>query len=481
MPLNEGTVGETMVPGGSATLEPSITMSAASSELLAAVAAQGPDAVLVVDPSGRIVYANDQATVVFGYEPNAFVGMPVDQLVPDAARAAHGAHRANFGATPSNRPMGVGLALQAQRSDGSLVPVEVALASTTIAATDYVIAAVRDVTQTRRALAAQRDHFARLLAAIDEGTLELSIEGVVRAVNSRFCDMVGRTSIEVLANRALCDVPLHREAETRDVLDRALATDAFQAEIELMDGSGRQFPVLFATKRIGDEGGPTVFATIRDLTEEKRAAQALAVARADLALVDERERIARDLHDRVIQRIFAVGLTLEGVASRLDDPKLVERLGRSVAQLDLTIKEIRHTIFDLQHDGRRTLTARVGDVVDVYGRVLACAPSVRVVGPVDEFVTESVGEELLCVVREALSNVAKHAAARSTVVELEVGSGMPRELRLRVTDDGGGFTKLTGTGHGLTNLRERAERLGGHFTIESAKERGTVVSWTVPI
>ena len=125
----------------------------ATPDLLAAVVARGPDAVVVVDSAGSIVFANEMATIVLGYSNADLHQLNVDALVPAYARQRHDGHRERFAASPTTRPMGVGLALHAQRADGSLIPVEIALSNTVIGGVGYTIAALRDVTYTRQLMA----------------------------------------------------------------------------------------------------------------------------------------------------------------------------------------------------------------------------------------------------------------------------------------------------------------------------------------
>jgi len=202
-----------------------------------------------------------------------------------------------------------------------------------------------------------------------------------------------------------------------------------------------------------------------------------------LSLIADRERIGRDLHDTVIQRLFATGLSLQATQRRLDDrPEVSERLERAVDDIDSTVREIRATIFALQSSNatERGVRAQVLDVVEELSDVLPRAPRVRFDGPIDTVVGLEVSEQLLPVVREALTNVAKHADA--TDIELELAADHVG-VRLRVADDGRGIAPgadISG-GFGLANLRERAENLGGSFAVSSpGSDRGTVVVWSVP-
>jgi signal transduction histidine kinase len=204
--------------------------------------------------------------------------------------------------------------------------------------------------------------------------------------------------------------------------------------------------------------------------------QALA-EREELALISDRERIARDLHDIVIQRLFATGLQLQGVGAMLDDGVVTERLDKSVGELDDTIKAIRGTIFELQDRRSDSLRAAVRSLVKEYVPVLGFTPVVRTSGPVDTVVPPALSAQLLAVLREAISNVARHALADGAEVDVTVSAD---RLELRVADDGVGLPDAV-LESGLRNARRRADDLGGTLEVAPVGERGTVLVWRVPL
>ena len=197
-----------------------------------------------------------------------------------------------------------------------------------------------------------------------------------------------------------------------------------------------------------------------------------------LAVLQDRDRIARDLHDLVIQRLYATGMSLQGAMPLIARPEAVERVSSAVDALDETIREIRSAIFSLQDRGdakQHGLRARILDVVGEMTDALGFAPSLRLVGPLDDRVPADVAEHLLSALREALSNAARHAAASWVDVTVETGS----ELVLRVIDDGSGIGPGTRRS-GLANLAERAESLGGRLQVGTAEGGGTELDWRVP-
>ncbi|HET8716348.1 MAG TPA: GAF domain-containing protein [Nocardioidaceae bacterium] len=206
--------------------------------------------------------------------------------------------------------------------------------------------------------------------------------------------------------------------------------------------------------------------------------RAQAVAdRQELMLISDRDRIARDLHDLVIQRLFATGLQLQGARRIAVSDGVAERLDQAVADLDVTIRDIRSTIFELQHAHELSLRADVRGVVREYIPVLGFTPLVRTSGPLDSAVPEQLGKQLLAVLREALSNVARHSEADAAAVEV---SALDGQLVLRVTDNGAGLP-ADRQESGLRNARRRAADHGGTLRMLSEEPHGTTLEWTAPL
>jgi signal transduction histidine kinase len=199
--------------------------------------------------------------------------------------------------------------------------------------------------------------------------------------------------------------------------------------------------------------------------------------RQELMLVSDRDRIARDLHDLVIQRLFATGLQLQGARRIAVSDEVKERLDSAVADLDVTIRDIRSTIFELQHGHELSLRADVRGLVKEYVPVLGFTPMVRTTGPLDTAVPKRIAEQLVAVLREALSNVARHAEADAAVVEVEA---RPDRVLLRVADNGRGLPPERNES-GLRNARRRAADNGGVLRLVPEEPHGTVLEWTVPL
>jgi signal transduction histidine kinase len=199
-----------------------------------------------------------------------------------------------------------------------------------------------------------------------------------------------------------------------------------------------------------------------------------------LSVLDDRDRIARDLHDRVIQRIYAVGMTLEGVSRMPDPTQASARIDKAVEELDATIAEIRSTIFELGENALPGgLRQSIVQLCNEMAPALGARPGLSFDGPIDNTIPQQMSDHILAVVREALTNAGKHAGATVYRVALRVEGD---EVVLEVSDNGTGFDPAaTGGGLGLINLRNRAEKLNGTFQVTGDQGEGTRLIWTVPL
>lgn len=215
----------------------------------------------------------------------------------------------------------------------------------------------------------------------------------------------------------------------------------------------------------------------------EQATLALQVARIRddrqrLVLLEERDRIGRDLHDLVIQRLFAVGLGLQSTVKLAPDGEVTERLQRGIDDIDDTIKDIRRTIFALGSlDTATDVQSEIETLVDRAGAVMKLRPKLRIDGPLRTAVTADLAPDLLAVLSEALTNVGRHAHASSVYVHLSV---VADAIELVVVDDGSGMDPDV-LESGLRNMRARAERHGGALSVEPAAGGGTAIRWSVPL
>jgi PAS domain S-box-containing protein len=265
----------------------------------------------------------------------------------------------------------------------------------------------------------------------------------------------------------------HREAYHRDPKTRPMGSGL---DLYATRRDGTTFPVEIALSPLDTGGGVNVVVVFRDISGRLEAERQLQDAEQELSVLADRERIARDLHDTVIQRLFAAGMSLQATAAQAT-PEVGARVDGVIDELDQTIREIRQAIFRLTAHtlGATSLRRRIVDVVEQEEELLGFAPEVGFNGPV-ETVDEGRVEHLLAVLREALSNVARHAGASRVEVRVDVGD----DLRLTVTDDGTGMPDDATPGGGTVNFRDRAAALGGVVEVTTNQPHGTSLRWTVP-
>ena len=319
-------------------------------ELAGALIDASPDGLILVDADGIITLANPVAAEMFGRAIDDLVGSSVDELVPVEYRKGHARHRSDYVAHPTARPMGSGLRLFGQTTDGAMFPVEISLSTVTL------------------------------------------------------------------------DDRLH------------------------------------------------TIATIRDVSERQEAA-------SQMALLQDRERIARDIHDMVIQRLFAAGMNLQAVQSQAQPPYVRERIGSAIDDLDDTIRELRAAIFRLGQQGeQRSLSAQINELVHERARHLGFEPVLRLAGDLDHL-PDFIADQLVATVTEGLSNIVRHADATSADIHISAADG---QLSLVIGDNGKGIPSQPKRSGGLSNMMWRAAELGGSCTVGPNEPTGTRLHWHVP-
>jgi signal transduction histidine kinase len=242
---------------------------------------------------------------------------------------------------------------------------------------------------------------------------------------------------------------------------------------------------LYLTDKVG---GPEFTSDDESLVGALALAAGIAIANTRLhqrlqkvAVYEDRDRLARDLHDTVIQRLFAVGLSLQAMAGAVAAEGLQERFNRAISDLDDTIRQVRSTIYELGMTGEEQgIRARIQSLVRDLEAVLKFKINVSFDGPVDSAVPDEIAEHLLNAIREGATNIERHAHATRASVTLKTHDGM---CTLEIADNGGGLQR-SGTdesGFGLANLQHRAEKLHGKFAVENGEEGGTLLTWQVPL
>jgi two-component system, NarL family, sensor histidine kinase DevS len=333
---------------------------------------------------------------------------------------------------------------------------------------------------------------------LPDGLLVVDLDGIVRVANEPLAALTGWAVSELVGMRVDALVPDAQRVD-HEQLRRTFARSPVSRPmgagrpLSLRRRDGELVAVEIGLAPLADHGrGAGVIAVIRDVTERLRAESTVRLTGELLALADERERIARDLHDTVLQRLFGLGLELQAAAIRSagTDDALVARLDHAVDEIDLIIREIRTAVFTLGSAGRvGSLGQDLSTVISQAKRVLGHTPRLRLDGPVESATSPEICAELLSTLREALTNVARHAHATETEIELSVGD----ELLLRVVDNGRGMPLgfVPDEGNGIRSMSERARLLGGGCSVERRPARiadagtdsvpGTELRWWVPL
>jgi PAS domain S-box-containing protein len=321
-----------------------------------------------------------------------------------------------------------------------------------------------------------------LFESIPEMVVVVDTDGLIRYANDHCCEIVGWTSQELMGQPIETLIPArlhgghiaHRKGYTDDPRARPMGSGLL---LTALHRSGREVPVEIALSPLRGELGEVAatVATVRDVSERLETAAQLVEAQTRLEVLDDRDRIARELHDSVIQRLFAAGLHLQASAGR---PDSAARVSAVVDEIDEAIREIRGVIFTLHRPAQLDsgLEAALRASINEAARLLGHRPTLRLGGILGN-ITPELGSQLLAVLREALMNVAKHAEATRTEVSLDVAT---ESVVLVVIDDGVGITDTHSGGLGLRNIRERASRLGGEVEFSDVEPHGTRVRWAVP-
>jgi len=287
---------------------------------------------------------------------------------------------------------------------------------------------------------------------------------------------------QVIARGERVSIPDYRaEERVSDVAKARLPIGPL--EVVPLGAPGKVRGVLSAGRR---QGAMPLSAAAADMLATFAAQAGVALELADarrdaeqVTMLQDRDRIARDLHDLVIQRLYATGMSLQGALPLIVRPEVTDRVSRAVDAMDDTIGEIRSAIFALQsrHDLKQPgLSERILDVASEMTGPLGFAPSLSLSAGLDDQVPAEAADQALHALREALSNAARHADASRVDVRVQAGP----DLIIVVSDDGvgmGGSTRRSG----LANLAERAGQLGGTLQVGPAGERGTELRWQVPL
>lgn len=315
-----------------------------------------------------------------------------------------------------------------------------------------------------------------MLNSSPDGLLLVGADGTIRLANNSAAlifgydvdQLVGMNIDEFVPGETRSRHARHRRHYTSHPTPRPMGTGL---RLLAQHADGNLFPVEISLSPVTLDDEVQTIATVRDTSERQET-----LARE--ALLKDRERIARDLHDMVIQRLFAAGMSLQAVSSMVHSHDAEQRISDIIDELDATIRELRGTIFHLgQPDELRSLSAQLAELVDERSLHLGFTPDLRVVGDVDDL-PDHIGEQLIATLTEALSNIARHASATSAAVEV---TRSDHGVTMTVSDDGVGVVGVPKPRGGLSNMMWRATELGGQCAVAPRTPSGTELVWRVPL
>ncbi len=334
---------------------------------------------------------------------------------------------------------------------------------------------------------------ATLLDAAPDALLLVNADGVIAAANRRAPDLfaysldelIGLVVDELVPGGVRAEHKRDRERYADRPVSRGMGSGI---ELSAQRKDGGVLPVEISLSPVTIDDEPYVFAAVRDVSAARETRAELQRAQQAAALAEDRQRMARDLHDTVIQEVFAVGLGLQSLTGQVDSAPAL-RISQAIEDLDRVIRDIRTAIFGLtsHRDWGRGLRGELLLVAADAGRSLGFEPAISFEGSI-EHLPASTAQQLVPTLREALSNVARHANARRCDVTVTAKND---KVTLTVIDDGVGPELLShtdpqadttnpGAKRGLLNLKERASQLGGFCTFGPAEIAGSILQWTVP-
>jgi PAS domain S-box-containing protein len=483
---------------------------AASQAHLGAIVQSSLDGIISMTLEGVVTSWNPGAERVLGYEASEVIGKHVSMLLPPGGSEELETLFAGVGTLP----VAGALDTMWRRSSGD--PVAVAISVSGVAApsgelTGYSVI-VRDITERKAAeselhrllheeqqrerqqAATSEIRFAMLSGADAEDVLTLICERTrdLFDVEMAVIGLAESGELAVAAATGFGSAPSPAAALRDPLVERTVSSGEPQAAVDPPSGTSpvacvpiiQNDAIAGVLVALSSTGGQSVrLPVLEGLADQASMTLELGRAREDrerLVLVADRERIARDLHDIVIQRLFAAGMSLEASLRLVRDEQVIARVSSAIDDLDETVRTIRSVIFELEPWTTTTTSVRaeILELAKEAGDRLGFEPAVRFEGPIDAAVGDDVRPHLLAVVREALSNAVRHAQASSVTVSVSAVDG---EIALVVSDDGVGIDDVESLRQsGLANLRERAEQLDGKFSFAGTAGGGTRLEWRVP-
>ncbi|RME41277.1 MAG: PAS domain S-box protein, partial [Caldilineae bacterium] len=495
----------------------------------AAVLDIAPEAIISINEKQEIISFNKSATRIFGYQPDEVLGRPLDILLPERFVASHRQHVRDFEASAVNaRLMGERQEIVGRRKDGTEFPAEASISKLRLDDRTIFTVILRDITQ-RKAAQAERERLIDQLRALNRAvsaiTAELSLEQVLRQIVETARSLIqtryaalgvhdGKEHFSRFITAGISDEmhlkigpapigrgllgPLIREGKAvlvNDIASHPQAVGFPEHHPHMRSLLG--VPIVAKGKLIGalyladKEDGSDFTPSDRELLEQLALHAATAIENARLyeqtqrlAILEERERFARDLHDGIIQSIYAVGLALDQAKTDIaaGGEAARQQIDLSLKSLARVIQDLRNYIFDLRpqalkHHG---LKARLEGLIAEVRANTPLPISVEISPNLNAYLHEWQANHLFHICHEALSNAVRHARPGHITVHL---TARDRMVTLSVEDDGIGFhpPATIRPGHrGLSNIQSRVAKLGATLTIDSAPGQGTRLTVQLP-
>lgn len=449
------------------------------SEILSDVLDSAPDAMVIVDASGAIVFLNREVSVLFGYESSALKGQRIEMLLPERFRALHVQHCQGFVANGQRRPMGIGLKLFALRKDGTEFPVEVSLSPIADERGALIIAAIRDLTERKRAEAALRASEARLRTIVEtepDCVKVVSPDGRLLELNAAGLGMFEVDSIEQANEHGLLNFicPEYRAAYW-DLQQAVMGGARGKLEFTIVGLKGTRRWLQCHSAPMRDATGAVVarLAIVRDITERKQLETALL-----LASNREQQRLGHELHDGLGQDLTGISLLAAALGSSASQGKgpgadellhLATMTGHAIA----TCRAIARGLTPVT-DGTGGLVQALSDMVTQQrdSHRIDVRFEAKVAAPIH--LRADVQDHLYRIAQEAVTNAQKHGRAELINVTLDI---QPTLVRLEVLDNGVGLAPegAQSAGMGLKIMRYRAAMIGAQLSIERGDPGGTLV------
>jgi PAS domain S-box-containing protein len=454
-----------------------------------------PDGIAAVDERGRILVVNEQMWILFGYETNELIGKSVEVLVPQRLREIHHGHRERYRASPTRRSMGVGLDLVGRRKDGTEVPVEISLSPLIAGRRTFTVAIARDISERlrlqdqeralREAIAAGRDWpvlASVLLEAAPVGCLVVNDQAEILMANAQTEKLFGFSRRELIGEKVDILVPprlrdTHIAGREAYLCQPTVRQTINGVNLLAQRKDGWEFPVEVSLSPLETDHGFFVVTLVRDLTEQNQLQAEQEALRTFFDTEQERHRIGMDLHDGVMQDIYAamlgLGMAYEDIDTEPGQAK--QSVSHAIDQLHYVIRDIRSYIFDLRP--RRfagDIRVALVDLAQEFQENTQIKTEVRI-APESPEIEHQIGLAFYVIAHEALSNTRKNAQASNVFITLMTDfDGVHLEIR----DDGRGFdpsTELSEKHRGLRNMASRASTIGADLRIDSAPGQGTAV------